>query len=52
MDAPVRPDIASGFGRWLTQLQFKGQSYREGAIHELYGIIYVPDPYSSRKAEN
>lgn len=50
MDAPVRPEIANEFGRWLAQLQFRGQGYRDGSTHELYGIVFVPDPYTARKS--
>jgi hypothetical protein len=49
MDAPVRREIGDGFGRWLAQLQFRGQSYRDGSVHDLYGIVFVPDPYTARR---
>lgn len=48
MNAAVRRDIAVTFGRWLAQLQFHGQGYRDGSAHELYGIVFVPDPYTAR----
>ncbi len=49
MDAPVRREIADDFGRWLAQLQFHGQGYREGEVYESYGIVFVPDPYEARR---
>ena len=49
MDAPVRPEIADDYGRWLAQLQFHGEGYRDGAIYESYGILFVPDPYEARQ---
>lgn len=49
MDAPVRREIAEDFGRWLAQLQFRGQGYREGEVYDSYGIVFVPDLYEPRK---
>lgn len=51
MSEPVREEIAENYGHWLAQLQFQGQGYRDGAVHDTYGIVYVPDPYTSREAE-
>lgn len=51
MNAKVRREIADDFGRWLAQLQFRGQGYRDGSVHELYGIVFVPDPYTARRGE-
>ncbi len=51
MDAPVRREIADDFGKWLAQLQFRGQAYRDGSVYELYGVVYVPDPYTKRGEE-
>lgn len=48
MDAPSRQEIAQEFGPWLNQLQFHGQGYRDGAVFESFGIVYVPDPYTGR----
>jgi hypothetical protein len=48
MDAAVRREIADDYGRWLAQLQYRGQGYRDGNVHELYGIVFVPDPYTAR----
>jgi hypothetical protein len=49
MDAAVRREIADDFGRWLAQLQFRGQGYREGEVYDSYGIVFVPDPYEARR---
>lgn len=48
MDAPVRSEIADNYGRWLAQLQFRGEGYRDGTAYDSYGIVYVPDPYENR----
>lgn len=48
MDAPTRTNIADEFGPWLNQLQFRGETYHDGAVYAEYGIVYVPDPYTAR----
>lgn len=48
MDSEVRDEIANEFGPWIHQLQFRGESYREGKVYREYGIVYVPDPYTRR----
>jgi hypothetical protein len=48
MDAPVRPEIADHYGRWLSQLQFRGEAYHDGVVYDSYGIVFVPDPYEAR----
>lgn len=48
MDAPVREEIADEFGGWLAQLQFCGEAYREGTVFKCWGIVFVPDPNTSR----
>ena len=48
MAAPVRREIADEFGPWLNQLQFRGDSYRDGIVYPEYGIVFVPDPYTAR----
>jgi hypothetical protein len=50
MDAPVREEIAQEFGPWLAQLQFRGQGYRDGSVYESYGIVYIEDPFTDRRA--
>ncbi|HYG64888.1 MAG TPA: DUF3800 domain-containing protein [Thermoanaerobaculia bacterium] len=49
MDAPVRREIADHYGRWLAQLQFHGEGYRDGAVYDSYGIVFVPDPYAAKQ---
>ena len=51
MNAPAREEIAREFGPWLQKLQFRGDGYREGNVHHCYGIVYVPDPYEARNAD-
>lgn len=48
MDAPVRPEIADDYGRWLSQLQFHTEVNRDGDTYDSYGIVFVPDPYEAR----
>lgn len=48
MDAPVREEIAAEFRPWLAQLQFQGDAYKDGQVFSEYGIVFVPDPYTSR----
>lgn len=49
MDAPVRPEIATEFGQWLFDLQYRGEVERGGQSFKTYGIVFVPDPYEPRK---
>ncbi|EQD53908.1 hypothetical protein B1B_09961 [mine drainage metagenome] len=49
MNAATRSEIATEFGPWLNQLQYRGQGYREGNVYHSYGIVYVPDPYDGRE---
>jgi len=51
MNASTREDIASDFGPWLNELQFRGEAYRDGNVYPEWGIVFVPDPYSARKGE-
>ncbi|MCR9291858.1 MAG: DUF3800 domain-containing protein [bacterium] len=48
MNAEVRKEISDRFSIWLSELQFRGQAYREGRVFSVFGIVYVPDPYTSR----
>ncbi len=48
---PRREEIAQKFGGRLNALQFKGDSYQGGNTHYLYGIVYVPDPFTGRNNE-
>ncbi|MGE4497508.1 MAG: DUF3800 domain-containing protein [Deferribacterales bacterium] len=47
MNAPVRQDLKD-FSGWLYDLQFKGEAEKNGSNIFMYGITYVPDPYTSR----
>jgi hypothetical protein len=47
MDAAVRPEIASAFGRRLGELQWRGHVVRLATEYDSYGIVYVPEPYSA-----
>ena len=49
MNAATRSEIATEFGPWLNQLQYRGQGYRDGNVYHSYGIVYVPDPYDGRE---
>lgn len=49
MNAITREEIATEFGPWLNQLQYRGQRHREGNVYNSYGIVYVPDPYDGRE---
>lgn len=48
MVEPTRPEIADRFGPWLGRLQFKGQAEKGGSVYDLFGIVFVPDPYTPR----
>ena len=47
---PSRTDIQQQFGGRCGALQYQGQSYDDGdgQTYNQFGIIYVPDPFSSR----
>ncbi|MBI1902005.1 MAG: DUF3800 domain-containing protein [Planctomycetia bacterium] len=46
MDQPVRDDIKDEFLHDLFDLQFRGQGYKDGQVFNLFGIVYVPNPYA------
>lgn len=48
MGSDTRAEIATEFGPWLNQLQFRGQGHRDGNVFDTFGITYVPDPYTAR----
>lgn len=48
MNAATRPKIANEFGPWLNRLQYSGDAYKDGEVHKTFGIVFVPDPYTSR----
>lgn len=49
MIKPVRQDIADGFAEDIDRLQWQGLIQKDGDRYRQYGIVYVPDPYASRK---
>lgn len=49
MDAPVRTEIAQGFGGALRRIQFRGEGARDGQRYSSYGAVYVPDLYEPRE---
>ena len=48
MNADVRQEITDRFSAWIGQLQFRGQGYDNGKVVDLFGVVYVPDPYQAR----
>lgn len=48
MVAPTRTEIADEFGPWLERLQFHGEVYKNGDVYKCHGVVFVPDPYTSR----
>ncbi len=50
MDKPVRQEIAEGFIPYIRKLQWQGQVVAaDGMTYTNYGVVFVPDPYQSRK---
>lgn len=49
MNAPVRMEIFELSSQWLLSLQYNCEIDREGEKYKTYGIVHVPDPYTSRK---
>jgi len=47
-NGPRRDDIARDFAGRCGVLQFQGDHYDGADVYRSYGIIHVPDPYSSR----
>jgi len=45
---PQRDDIHSEFAGLCGELQYSGDSYDAGVIRRLFGIVFVPDPYTAR----
>jgi len=43
-----RDDIATEFEPKLRRLQWEGEGYRDGHVFRSWGIVFVPDPYTSR----
>jgi hypothetical protein len=50
MDAPVREEIATEFGPWLNQLQFKWRGTQDDEFFETWGIKYEGNPYGPGRA--
>ena len=50
MDAPTRPEIAAEFGRSMNRLQFRGEGYRNDKVFPLWGVAFVPNPYSAGRS--
>lgn len=48
MDQPNRAEITAEFGPWVDRLQFEGDGYKDGNVFHTYGVVFVPDPYTSR----
>lgn len=48
MDGPYREEIRERYSRWLENLQYRGDVDRNGLKYNIFGIVNVPDPYSSR----
>jgi len=49
MDAEHRKEINEDYGFYLSQLQYRGEITVEGEHKQVFGIVYVPDPYTPRK---
>ena len=50
MNAPTRTEISSRFASWIGNLQFRGHSYRDGNVFDIFGVTFVPDPYTARES--
>lgn len=48
MNAVVRQEIAGEFTEWLCKLRFQMDEVTETGRRTVYGIIFVPDPYTGR----
>lgn len=44
-----RDDIHNGFAGYCGDLQFRGTAVDNGKNHSIFGIVFVPDPYTGRK---
>jgi hypothetical protein len=51
MAAEVRPEIADEFGTAIRNLQFSGDGYKGGQVYPMHGIVFVPDPYETRRGK-
>lgn len=48
MGADTRLEIQREFSPILNQLQFRGDGMKRQEVYKLYGIVFVPDPYTRR----
>jgi len=44
----TRSELAGEFGPKLNHLQWDGNADKDGHVFHLWGIVYVPDPYTGR----
>lgn len=51
MNAATRGEIEGEFRPWLDRLQFRGKCEQDGVVRDTFGIVYVPDPYEVRRAQ-
>lgn len=51
MNAATRGEIEGEFRPWLDRLQFRGECEQDGVVRDAFGIVYVPDPYEARRAQ-
>lgn len=49
MTEEVRPEVATEFAPLLQRLQWSGDGYRDNVPFKTQGIVFVPDPYTSRR---
>jgi len=49
MRATERLDVKDIAGKWIDKLQYHGEAYKDGSTFKMHGIVFVPDPYESRK---
>lgn len=49
MRATERMDVKQIANQWIEKLQYHGQGYRDGQTFPAHGIVFVPDPYESRR---
>lgn len=45
----TRDDIHTKFAGLCGELQFRGTAVEDRKNHQIYGIVYVPDPYTGRR---
>jgi len=50
-DQPTRPEIEARFRYHLERLQYRGEGGDGARVFSVFGITYVPDPYTSRSED-